>query len=173
MNNLDVVEEYVRFSPVRISTSPQALLTRFIETTTFSCGLVWSLLGTALVHWAPIKTTPRQFGIDSTMQHSGSKSHQTINTNLPASLTTLIDWVFISAYSKYLVVKPKAGIICKWSRFDAEWFRSGCGGGLMDRVGSGVVLAMVFGTCCETLWLVAFCHGKALEPLDVDAYFAS
>ena len=113
----------------------QACHYRFIWLTTFMMNhFYWSieipieavlraLSGTALVHWAPIKTTPRQFGIDWTTQYPTTKSHQATNVKLPASLTTLIDWNFKCADSKYLVVGMKVGIMCKWSRFEAEWLR--------------------------------------------------
>ena len=126
MKNLVVVEEFARFRPVRLLASSHAIPIRFTETTTFPCVVVRSFPGTSLVHWPPIKMTPRQFGIDWTVKHPTTKSHQATNVNLPASLTTLIDWVFISAYSKYLVVELKVEIICKWSRFEAEWFMGRC-----------------------------------------------
>ncbi len=157
MNNLVVVEEYVPFRPVRLPISPHAIPTRFTETTTSSCGVVRTLPNTALVHWPPIKTTPRQFGIDATAQHPATKSHQATNVNLPASLTTLIDWVFISAYSKYLVVELKVAINCKWSRFEAEWFR-GRVWRWFNRLSwfCVVVQAQVFGTCCISRLMLFF-----------------
>ena len=159
MKNLVVLEEYVPFRPVRLPASPHAIPNRFTETTTVPCGVVRSFPSTALVHSPPIKTTPSQFGIDWTVKNPASKSHERTNVNLPAFLTTLIDWVFISAYSKYLVMELKVEIICKWSRFEAEWFRWRVWR-WFDWLNSFcvVVQAQVFGTCCIS-WLMLFFRG--------------
>ena len=55
MKNLVVVEEYAQFRPVRLPASPHAIPTRFTEQQLPLCGLVRSLPGTALAHWAPIR----------------------------------------------------------------------------------------------------------------------